>query len=478
MSIGRGAKVTDAINFTISARLSLSMGEAGYFNADIEKQERLFRIVWKLEESGNWSQQHKLNTHIQITYNVDKRTANTLIQGVKGRKRALTELKKTELSTLKARQENLINEIEGLKDEINKIKPKVASNGATDKELAAYQGSKKRLFRKQQRLERLEHKAGNLGVQILHNKFPICWGTKKLFNAQHHLEDNDFNSKIGWLNTYRKQRDNQVNYFGSIGEPCCNQNCQLSYDRPADSFKLRIRKDLGLMKNKDDRFFVLTGINFKYQRDKLIQLLREQDTPITIRIMRKGVKWYLQVIITWRGHPGDILSNKAVGAVGLDFNSGFIQMAETDKYGNLVMLQSLPLEYHGTGNRAKSEIREAISEITLYAANKGKPVVIEDLDFKRKKAQTSKAKGQKGKAYNSMIHAFDYSRYGETVINATHRNNLELIFVNPAYTTKIGKLKYSKRMKLSPHQGAAYVIARKGMGYIDRLRRKPKRKAA
>ena len=76
-----------------------------------------------------------------------------------------------------------------------------------------------------------------------------------------------------------------------------------------------------------------------------------------------------------------------------------------------------------------------------------------------------------------MIHAFDYSRYGETIINVTHRNNMEVIFVNPAYTTKIGSFKYSSRMKLNPHQGAAYVIARKGMGYIDRLKRKPKRKA-
>ena len=34
---------------------------------------------------------------------------------------------------------------------------------------------------------------------------------------------------------------------------------------------------------------------------------------------------------------------------------------------------------------------------------------------------------------------------------------------------KIGKQKYSKRMKLSVHQAASYVIARKGQGYSDRL---------
>ena len=462
------------MNFTIETRLSLSEGYTDYFNKNIAKQERLFRIVWKLNESGRWSKQSKLNSYIQDTYKVDKRTANTLIKGVKGRKKALTELKQVELSALKIKQESLVNEVKELKIEINKIKPKVTSNEATDKELAIYRRNKKRLFNKQQRLERIKHKIANLEKDIQQQKFSICWGTKRLFNAQHWLEENNFRSKIGWLNTYRKQRDNQVNYIGSIGEPCCNQNCQLSYDYTASSFQLRIRKDLELMEHKNDKFFVLTGLNFKYQRDKLIELLDRQDTPITIRIKREGTKWYLQVIITWINNPGQIVTNTLGGTIGLDFNSGFIQMAETDKYGNLISLKKYPLLYHGTGNNAESEIREVISEITDYATTRGKSIIIEDLDFKRKKAQTSKAKGKKGKKYNSMIHAFDYSRYGETIKNATHRNKVGLILVNPAYTTKIGIFKYNDRMKLNPHQGAAYVIARKGMGYTDRLKKKPK----
>jgi len=63
------------------------------------EQSRLFRIVWKLNESGKWNgKKDKLNTHIQTKYKVDKRTANSLIQSAIGRKKALLELKKTELS--------------------------------------------------------------------------------------------------------------------------------------------------------------------------------------------------------------------------------------------------------------------------------------------------------------------------------------------------------------------------------------------
>lgn len=41
--------------------------------------------------------------------------------------------------------------------------------------------------------------------------------------------------------------------------------------------------------------------------------------------------------------------------------------------------------------------------------------------------------------------------------------------VNPKNTSKIGKQKYSERMKLSAHQSASYVIARKGQGFVDKL---------
>jgi hypothetical protein len=75
-----------------------------------------------------------------------------------------------------------------------------------------------------------------------------------------------------------------------------------------------------------------------------------------------------------------------------------------------------------------------------------------------------------------MIHAFDYSRYKVAIENATHRNHIELIYVNPAYTTFTGVSLYQEDMKLNSHQAASYVIARKGQGYINRVKRVPKGK--
>jgi hypothetical protein len=41
--------------------------------------------------------------------------------------------------------------------------------------------------------------------------------------------------------------------------------------------------------------------------------------------------------------------------------------------------------------------------------------------------------------------------------------------VNPAYTSQIGKMKYMKRLGVSIHMAAAYVIARRAMGFKEIL---------
>ena len=75
---------------------------------------------------------------------------------------------------------------------------------------------------------------------------------------------------------------------------------------------------------------------------------------------------------------------------------------------------------------------------------------------------------KKGKrTYNKMLHLLDYGRYKQLCIDYSATYGVKLILVNPAYTSKIGKQKYMKPLKLSVHKAAAYVIARRGQGYTD-----------
>ena len=70
-----------------------------------------------------------------------------------------------------------------------------------------------------------------------------------------------------------------------------------------------------------------------------------------------------------------------------------------------------------------------------------------------------------------MLHSLPYSRYAKILENITFNRKIELIKVNPAYTSKIAEQKFCDRMKLNIHNGASYVIARKGMGIKDSFKK-------
>ena len=51
----------------------------------------------------------------------------------------------------------------------------------------------------------------------------------------------------------------------------------------------------------------------------------------------------------------------------------------------------------------------------------------------------------------------------------TFKYNVGVKFINPAYTSQTGKIKYMKQFGMSIHESAALVIGRRAMGYTDRL---------
>ena len=203
-----------------------------------------------------------------------------------------------------------------------------------------------------------------------------------------------------------------------------------------------------------------------YSQQNKLNKMEQQRENATYQLKEKK-KWYLQVLFTLEYKDYETVS--ANGVLGLDYNDGFIEVSETDEKGNLIGQHHYDLKYHGTGKKAKTEIEQVVSQIVNLGKRKGKTIVIEDLNFKNTKAKQTKGKTKQGKAYNRILHKFDYSRYKKTLENCSHRKKVELLEVNPKNTSKIGKQKYSNRMKLSVHQAASYVIARKGQGYQDRL---------
>ena len=108
-------------------------------------------------------------------------------------------------------------------------------------------------------------------------------------------------------------------------------------------------------------------------------------------------------------------------------------------------------------------IGNAIKECTDLAEQFGVPIVIEDLDFSKKKRALDKTFPEQTR----ILSALSYNKIKQGFVSRCARQGIELIKVNPAYTSQLGGIKYEQRFGLSRHHSAAMVIARRGMGFKE-----------
>ena len=454
--------------FTTETRLSMNdcPDIIQYAKAYCHDFARIERFVWHyiVSQKGKYNKS-ALNTEVQQHFSVTKRTANSCISDMQGRYNALKELKTTEVRQAEDKIETLTEKVKALTEKVENNARLAAANSLSEKQLQSYRNQKKELYFKKQRLQKSKDRLAQLRKDIADKNFHISFGGRNFFEAQYRLQENGYKTHTKWKHDYIKKRDGNVFYLGSKDESFGNQMFQL-IPQPEGFYRIKLRKDTHYVTSKDDRY-LYGKCSFSYLDDELKTLLNDHDRPVSYRIKIRENKVYLQVILEIGINQRPVVTTTCDGAIGLDFNNGHIDLSETDRHGNLLYTKQYRLYEHGGGNKAKNEMRQVVAEIGRYALSKGKSIVKEDLSFVRKKAKTTKAKSSFERKYNKMIHTLDYSRFESTMKNMTTRRGIDLIEVNPAYTSLIARQKYCNARKILIHNGAAYVIARRGQGFKD-----------
>ena len=164
-----------------------------------------------------------------------------------------------------------------------------------------------------------------------------------------------------------------------------------------------------------------------------------------------------------------VVTDQRRGAVGVDLNADHLAVCETDASGNPVHSFSVPLVTYGkSAHQAEAVIGDAVASVVDYAREAGKPIVIEKLDFRQKKA-TLEGESRK---YSRMLSSFSYGKIKACFVSGGHRQGVEVHQVNPAFSSVIGRVKFMERYGLSVHQAAALVLARRLLGYSERIPRR------
>ncbi|GIW31818.1 MAG: hypothetical protein KatS3mg071_1992 [Meiothermus sp.] len=336
-----------------------------------------------------------------------------------------------------------------------------------------------KLIGKKRRLDILKTRLRNLQAEAEAGRVALCFGGRKLFLAQYHLAKNGLPDHAAWLAKWRKTRSDGFFLLGSGDETNGNQTATLYEEgeeavagekRPLFTLRLRLPEALG------GGHVWLRGLRFPYGGARLDEVLKiheakkkgEKGPALSCRLVRKAKGWYLHLTVELPDAP--IVTDRKRGAVGLDLNPDGIALVEVDKDGNPIHRTFFPLPLQGkTKGQAKALILDAAKALVAHARAVGKPLALERLDFEKKKTELR----DRSPGYARMLSSFAYDLMEGAIRARALKEGVEVLAVNPAWTSLLGRVKYQVRYGLSVHESAALVIARRGLGLREEVPRRP-----
>ena len=350
---------------------------------------------------------------------------------------------------------------------------------------AAERGRLDQVHQKKQRLANLRHRLATLEADIASGRVRLCFGSKRLWRKQHDLDANSYASHQEWLRDWRDSRSDEFFVLGSRDETA---GCQLCVATVADdgTMTLRLRMPDCLV-GQYGKYLVMQGVRFAYGHEQVLAALgsnaeyvayrREHGEQaaratslgqaISYRFKRDGKGW--RVFVTTEMMDLPVVTDRKCGTIGVDLNADHLAVAETDASGNCVNAWRVPLVTYGKNtHQAEALIGDAVAGVVQYAREVGKPIVIEKLDFRQKKAVLE---GESRK-YSRMLSSFSYGKIKAYFVSRGYRRGVEINQVNPAYSSVIGRVKFMERYGLSVHQAAALVLARRSLGCSERIPRR------
>jgi len=297
------------------------------------------------------------------------------------------------------------------------------------------------------------------------NKLHICFGSRKLFNAQHHLKENGYSSKEEWLEDWRKKRSGR---FFCVGKSTVGGGTMIKiFHIKNDDFQAVITLPRFMQTEYGKQIEIPFQVT-ECQRRRKSSLLyaKDKQKPITVQIFRrehKSDQWYIHV--TTYVQEITITTSFENGCIGVDFNQDSVDWAYVLPDGNIKDKGKLDFKGNGfSSGQRQVMMRDLVAKLTDMAFAVQCPIAIESLDFSKKKASMSEASS----TYNSMLSNLSTAMFREALQSRCKRYGIGLYKVNPAYTSVIGMIKFMRMYGLNSGYSAAMTIARRAIGHSER----------
>jgi len=162
----------------------------------------------------------------------------------------------------------------------------------------------------------------------------------------------------------------------------------------------------------------------------------------------------------------EVRYRKENGVMAIDTNASPIHLAiaEVSKTGELLSHQTISLHHLlGLSQNSKDHQEWILAhKIVDTAIQKGKAIAIENL----KKLKRG-IRGDGKATLRKILHNWSAKKFLQKLKRVAMLKGVEVIEVNPAYTSVIGMLKYAPQLSIDKDIAGAYVIGRRALGFRE-----------
>ena len=290
----------------------------------------------------------------------------------------------------------------------------------------------------------------------------VVFGSKKLFKSQFTIEEHKENHS-SWVKKWEQSRYNQMTISGR--KDSGTGNFVFRYDTTKKTLYFKTPSGVGIEINK---------VHFPYGQQEIESAIIEQINCKDKKKYGKPIAWsvedhddfYIFKCMVDVDHKEHINYSKSDGVVGVDCNVNHFAVSEINSTGQLLSSWTLRFDVLGKTSGQITKIIEAEAiELVNIAHRSNKPIVIEKLNTTNSKLSNSYG----NKKANFKLSMFAYNKMNSAIKSRAEKKGIAVFEVNPAYTSQIGKMKYMKRFGISIHEAASFVIARRAMGFKEKI---------
>ena len=347
-------------------------------------------------------------------------------------------------------REGQLRQVESLDRRISHAKKQISD--------ALKRGKLSVVHHKRRRLENLRHRLDALRDDVVAGRVGLCFGSRRLWRKQYALEANGYSSHEEWRRDWREARSDEFFVLGSKDE---TSGCQLCVATVQDDGKLTLRLRFpDALVGRHGKYLIMGDIHFNHGHAQVLAALQDEDKrAVSYRFKRDRKGW--RVFASVKHQPVLVVTDRRLGVIGVDINVDHLAVSETDYSGNWLRSWTVPLVTCGKSRRqSEALVGDAVAGIVASAREAGKPLVIENLDFSKKRdLLEGESPGR-----SRMLSSFAYGSMKTHFLSRGYREGVEVVEVNPAFSSVIGRVLFMERYGLSVDQAAALVLARRSLG--------------